>query len=80
MVETQISGEKADKVISKLGFDGIAKIDAWGRSGGVWCLWDSNSWNARVLQVADQLLSLEVRGVDGTDWILSVVFGSPNFS
>lgn len=35
LLETQISGSVAYGVISKLGFDGTAKVDAVGRSGGI---------------------------------------------
>ncbi|XP_019451752.1 PREDICTED: uncharacterized protein LOC109353844 [Lupinus angustifolius] len=80
LLETQISGEKAEKVICKLGFDGVAKVDARGRSGGIWCLWDSNSWDVHVLEITNQALTLEVKGDDGTTWILSAVYGSPHYS
>ncbi|KAF1884338.1 hypothetical protein Lal_00033511 [Lupinus albus] len=35
LMETQISGDKVDKVINSLGFDGYAKNDALGRLGGI---------------------------------------------
>lgn len=39
LLEPRISGIRVDKVIEKLGFDGIAREEAIGFSGGIWCLW-----------------------------------------
>lgn len=38
ILELRISGARADYVINKLGFDGVARSDAIGFSGGIWCL------------------------------------------
>lgn len=40
--EPSISDDRADRVINKLGFDGIVRVDAIGLSGGIWCLWKYN--------------------------------------
>jgi hypothetical protein len=45
ILEPRISGQRADSVIDKLGFDSKAKVDAIGYSGGIWCLWKSSSIN-----------------------------------
>lgn len=42
IVEPRISGQTADKVIRKIGFANVAKVDAQGFSGGIWCLWKSS--------------------------------------
>lgn len=40
ILEPCISGDKAKKVIERIGLDGVAKVDAMGFSGGLWCLWN----------------------------------------
>ena len=49
LLETHISGAKADKVCNKIGLSGQYRVDARGQSGGIWVLW------------ADDLLHLTVR-------------------
>ncbi|KAK9158230.1 hypothetical protein Scep_004804 [Stephania cephalantha] len=39
LLETRISGDQADKVIRKLGFQKSHRIEARGFSGGIWVLW-----------------------------------------
>lgn len=39
ILEPRISASRADNVVNKLGFDGIARSDAIGFRGGIWCLW-----------------------------------------
>lgn len=38
LLETKISGEQADKVIRKLPFDGVFRVEANGFAGGIWAL------------------------------------------
>ncbi|CAL0332832.1 unnamed protein product [Lupinus luteus] len=73
-------GEKTYKVISTLGYDGYVKIDAQVRVGGILCLWDCNSWGAKVIQFMSQSLTLEAKGCGMYFWILSTIYNSPHFS
>lgn len=41
LFETRISGNRAEKVLGKLGFPYYWKVDASGFSGGIWLLWNS---------------------------------------
>ncbi|CAL0312871.1 unnamed protein product [Lupinus luteus] len=56
LVETQISGTKADKVMRILGFDDSQKVDACRRAGGIWVLWDSGFWKFQIFQNLSLLL------------------------
>jgi len=40
LLETHISGTRADTVCRKLGFQGCFRVEAQGFSGGIWLLWD----------------------------------------
>ena len=44
LMETRISGERADKVIRRIGFDGCYKVEANGFTGAIWVLWDASIW------------------------------------
>lgn len=42
LTETRLSGEKANNVISTLGFNNYLKVDAMCFIGGIWVLWQSH--------------------------------------
>ena len=42
LLETKISGFKADKVVRNIGFDGSFRVDTDGYVGAIWVLWDSS--------------------------------------
>lgn len=39
LVETHISGDKAQKICDKIGFSSHVRVDAQGFSGGIWMFW-----------------------------------------
>lgn len=49
LVETKISGEKADGVCSKLKFDNWVKVECFGYSGGIWLFWNDTIGTIQVL-------------------------------
>lgn len=40
--ETRISGERSDKVIRRIGFDGYYRVEANGFAGGIWAFRNSS--------------------------------------
>ena len=80
LLETQVSGAIADNIIKGIGFDGISKVDDVGRAGGIWCLWDTNVWNVRMVSSSNQSLTLEVSWSGCSPWFLTAVYGSPHLS
>lgn len=77
LLEPRISGSRADRVIDKLDFDGIARVDAIGFSGGIWCLWKHNKIAIDVLSTSKYCVLLKVNPRSKDPWLLSVVYGSP---
>ena len=49
LFKAQISGQKADSVLCKLGMDYMFKVGAVGFLGGIWVMWDSFLWSVDVL-------------------------------
>jgi len=45
IAEPRISGKKADKVIEQLKFDSCFRIEAQGRLGGLWLLWNKGIYS-----------------------------------
>ncbi|XVE93925.1 hypothetical protein REPUB_Repub01dG0236100 [Reevesia pubescens] len=77
IVEPRISGETADKVIKQLGFDGFAKVDAVGFSGGIWVLWKNSIGTVQVIAKESQILTVIINGAMGKKWGLSAIYASP---
>ena len=49
LLETRVSGVKADKIASKFGFDGAFRVHPNGFAGGIWVFWDKNIWQSDIL-------------------------------
>jgi hypothetical protein len=45
IAEPRICGKKADKVIEELKFDSCFRIEAQGRLGGLWLLWNKGIYS-----------------------------------
>ncbi|KAI7989348.1 hypothetical protein LOK49_LG13G02622 [Camellia lanceoleosa] len=61
-----------------LGFPASAHVDPIGRSGGIWVLWDPSQANVRVMEANSQMITATISRQDYPDWVLSVVYASPN--
>lgn len=45
LIETRLSGDRANSVIFALGFERFVKVDAIGFSSGIWVLWNPHNIN-----------------------------------
>jgi hypothetical protein len=77
ILETRISGIKAEKVIKKIGMDKCAKVEAIGFSGGIWCLWKSSCPPITVIASSRYCIHLKVNGNAPSAWYLSIIYASP---
>ncbi|KAL8152326.1 hypothetical protein V2J09_010086 [Rumex salicifolius] len=67
LLETRLSGDRADKVCHAIGFDGVCRSKAIGFRGGIWILWRTS----RV-----QLEEVDVHGQVVTKWLFSAIYAS----
>lgn len=78
IVEPRVSGNKADKIISKLGFSSNFITEAEGFSGGIWLLWDGNGVSVDVINTSRQCIHCKVPySEDKESFFLSCIYGSP---
>ena len=49
LLETRLSGYHAEKVVAKLGFDCMFRVNADGFAKGIWAFWDSAFYKLKVL-------------------------------
>ena len=70
LVETQISGARAENLKSTLGYDCSFAVDASGRSGGLAILWN-NEIKVEILGFSKYHIDGKVLGVGDQPWRLS---------
>ncbi|XP_028751289.1 uncharacterized protein LOC114711105 [Neltuma alba] len=56
ILETRTGGEKARRIAKRLGFTNFEIVDAQGYSGGIWVLWNDDSWKFEILGTHDQFV------------------------
>ncbi|XP_029150708.1 uncharacterized protein [Arachis hypogaea] len=77
LLETHVSGRKAENIIKNLGFDDWCVSEAEGFSGGIWCLWMKDKWTIKPIIVHKQFIHLEVQWDKDQRWMFTAVYGSP---
>ncbi|KAG8479043.1 hypothetical protein CXB51_029683 [Gossypium anomalum] len=72
LLETRVSGVKADSVIAKLSLDFLYRVEAVGFSGGIWIGW-KNSISVEILRNHSQFILIKISGytvpVDADPWL-----------
>ncbi|CAL1355512.1 unnamed protein product [Linum trigynum] len=77
LLEPQVSGEVANRVCDRMGFSDVARVEANGRSGGVWVFWNGGSFTVHIASAGPQHLSLMVEKPNSPNWLLTAVYASP---
>ena len=78
LVETRISGRKAQEVCDKIGFTNCFRVVAQGFQGGIWVLWNSHEIVVEVVFSHDQFVTVEITPPNNRRWFLTVVYASPH--
>ncbi|KAE8660608.1 hypothetical protein F3Y22_tig00116951pilonHSYRG00499 [Hibiscus syriacus] len=60
LVETRISGSRADKVVRELGFPNSFRVEARGFRGRIWLLWQSDI-KVEIIHVSNQHIHTTIR-------------------
>lgn len=79
LLETRVSGNKADRIVRKLGFNNWLRVEATGYAGGLWLLW--NEWELDVMHIYSDTQILHCRLCDknsGASTLVSFIYGEPN--
>ncbi|XP_020985915.1 uncharacterized protein LOC110274883 [Arachis duranensis] len=77
LLETHLSGPKANKIAKRFGFSDWFLKECISFSGGIWILWNSNFWNVEVLMSHRQYVHMKLRYGLESPWYFTVVYGSP---
>jgi len=78
ILETHISGRRADEVCNDIGFQGRYRVEAQGFQGGIWVLWvwDTNELNLNILKGHPQFVASQVYRKGMQPWYFTVVYAS----
>lgn len=79
LLETRASGNKADLIVKRLGFNNWLRVEATGYAGGIWLLW--NEWETDVQYVYSdtQILHCKITGRVVEEFMeVSFVYGEPS--
>lgn len=81
ITETRVGGDRAERIIAELPFDGFYTTDTIGYAGGLWLLWKKEEAEISVLSSTEQEIhaTVKVRSSNLT-WIISPVYASPRLS
>lgn len=77
ILEPRISGSVGDRVINRIGFSEVVRVEAMGFSGGIWCMWKSNWPPIQVVATSRYCIHLLVNENSPSAWYLSIVYASP---
>lgn len=78
LTKTCVSGDRANKIISSLGFQRYSKVDAMGFAGGIWVIWNPEVIFMEPIASSFQEIHLEAK-VRNFSFLLTAIYGSPCF-
>ncbi|XP_028760821.1 uncharacterized protein LOC114719473 [Neltuma alba] len=80
LIEPRISGQKADKVVRKLGFSHWIRVEATGFAGAIWVCWNEGDIKIEYISSTEQLLHCKVgRKNSNQCGFVSFIYGEPNY-
>lgn len=79
VLETRVSGDKAERMVRKLGFSNWIRLEATGYAGGIWLLWNEDDISLKYNYSSTQFVHVNV-SLKGSmhSWWLTCVYGEPN--
>ncbi|KAI8006842.1 hypothetical protein LOK49_LG07G03164 [Camellia lanceoleosa] len=80
LMETKVLYSSMGNFFTNMGFTTATIVDPVGKSGGIWLLWDTTQVTIRASHATNQVIQATIHKEDYEEWILSVVYASPNAS
>ncbi|XP_061370937.1 uncharacterized protein LOC133313564 [Gastrolobium bilobum] len=78
LLETRISGNKAERVVRSLGFNSFFIREAVGFSGGIWILWNKSMAKVSIIEEDHQFVHSKIQWLSsGVEEMFTFVYGSP---
>lgn len=81
ITKTRVGGNRAEKIIERLPFDGFITTDTIGYAGGLWILWKSEDAEVSLLSATEQEIHACVKVCAlNLSWLFSAIYASPRFA
>lgn len=80
LVETHISGEKAQRICNHIGFSGQVRVEAQGFSGGIWLFWRREEVSVTPIETHGQYITVKIARIGEDPWMFSGIYASPDSS
>ncbi|XP_071740367.1 uncharacterized protein [Rutidosis leptorrhynchoides] len=71
LIETHLDGERAASLCNQIQYNGHARVDARGHSGGIWLYWKKNEVNVDILFYHHQHVTIKVSQSLTEPWLLA---------
>ncbi|GKD65668.1 hypothetical protein Tco_1307776 [Tanacetum coccineum] len=80
LVETHLDGNRAEHLCRQIQYDGHARVDAEGNSGGIWLYWKMSEVNVDIIAYHRQHLTVKISRDGEEPWIFSAIYTSPDIN
>lgn len=77
LAEPKVSGSKAEEAIGRINMPSLERIDAEGKSGGLWVLSRNNNFKVEVLKVGYSFIHLSIKREECLEMICTAVYIYP---
>lgn len=79
LLETRVSGWRAEKIVARLGFSNWIRLEATGYAGGIWILWHEAVTTVTYIHSSTQFIHTKVWNKrDNTEFWLTGVYAEPS--
>ncbi|GJT44052.1 hypothetical protein Tco_0952767 [Tanacetum coccineum] len=79
-IETYLDGDRAERLGNQIQYDGHARVDAEGHSGGIWLYWKKAVVNLDILFYHNQHITVRISRNDQEPWIFTAIYASPDIT
>ena len=81
ITETRVGGDRAERIIADLPFDGFITTDTIGYAGGLWVLWNKEEAVVTRVAVTEQEIHATVKVCHSNlNWFISAIYASPRLA
>ena len=81
ITETRVGGDRVERIIANLPFDGFITTDTIGYAGGLWVLWNKEEAVVTRLAVTEQEIHATVKVCHSNlNWFISTIYASPRLA
>ena len=78
LLETHISGTRANEACNKIGFGGQFRVDPSGYQRGIWMLWLDNQLKLHLVEAHNQFITVDVNISENRGFLFTAIYANPH--